>query len=110
MSAIVQTLNDWGENFLIFAWPMLWQSSLLIAIVFAFDALSARRLRAAVRYAFWLAVLVKLLLPPALALPTGATWWLWPAKPALVPVMKSEVVTYDTPVTLPPVTVPQTIP
>lgn len=110
MSACIQILNNWGESFLNFAWPMLWQSSLLIALVFAFDVLLARRLRAAVRYALWLAVLVKLLLPPALALPTGAAWWLWPAKPPLVPAIKSEVVTFDTPVTPPPVSLPQTIP
>jgi beta-lactamase regulating signal transducer with metallopeptidase domain len=111
MSTFIEVLNHWGENFLSFAWPMLWQSSLLIAVVFAFDALFARRLRAAVRYALWLAVLVKLLLPPVLALPTSAVWWLWPAKPPLTPVMKSEVVSFDAPIASPlPDSVPQTVP
>lgn len=77
MNGSVETLNRWGEIFCVFAWPMLWQSSLLIAIVFAFDFLLARRVRASVRYALWAALLVKLILPPSLALPTGATWWFW---------------------------------
>ena len=95
MNTLIETLNHWGENFLGFAWPMLWQSSLLIVIVFALDMLLARKIRASIRHALWLVVLVKLLLPPALALPTGATWWLWPAKPQLVPEIKTETVTFD---------------
>ncbi|HEV2328283.1 MAG TPA: M56 family metallopeptidase [Verrucomicrobiae bacterium] len=85
MSECVETLNHRGETFLSFALPMLWQSSLLIAVLFAFDLLSARRIRASVRYALWMVVLVKLVLPPALSLPTGATWWLWRTHPAVEP-------------------------
>ncbi|HXB58630.1 MAG TPA: M56 family metallopeptidase [Candidatus Acidoferrales bacterium] len=92
----IETLNRWGENFLSFAWPMLWQSSLLIVIIFALDVVSARKIRPAIRHAFWMIVFVKLLLPPTLALPTGVAWWLWPSKPALTPVIRSEAVTYDT--------------
>src|SRR5215469_9362449 len=77
------TLNHFGAQFLSFAWPMLWQSSLLIAVVFAVDHIFARKLRASVRHALWLAVLIKLLLPPTLALPTSAAWWLFPAKPVI---------------------------
>ncbi len=109
MNASIETLNHWGENALAFAWPMLWQSSLLIVVVFVLDFILARRVRAAVRHALWMVVLVKLLLPPALALPTGATWWLWPAKPPLTPVFKSETVTFDTSA-LPDNFTPQTVP
>ncbi|HEY3763101.1 MAG TPA: M56 family metallopeptidase [Verrucomicrobiae bacterium] len=71
---------------------MLWQSSLLIALVFALDLLLAHKLRAAVRYALWFAVLMKLLLPPTLALPTGAAWWLIQNKPiAEIPPVKFTV-------------------
>ncbi len=88
---------------------MLWQSSLLMAVVFALDALLARRVRAAVRHALWIVVLIKLVLPPALAFPTAAAWWLWPAKPPLTPVFKNTIVTIDA--AAPPVNfVPQTIP
>jgi len=92
----IESVNRLGENFLSFAWLMLWQSSLLIAVIFALDFVSARKIRPAVRHALWMIVLLKLLLPPTLALPTSAAWWLWPAKPALTPVFKNTTVTFDT--------------
>src|SRR5579863_10058161 len=79
------TLNHLGAQFLSFAWPMLWQSSLIIAVVFAVDRVFARKLHASVRHALWLVVLIKLLLPPTLALPTSAAWWLFPTKPIILP-------------------------
>jgi beta-lactamase regulating signal transducer with metallopeptidase domain/tetratricopeptide (TPR) repeat protein len=108
MNTLIETLNHWGQNALTFAWPMLWQSSLLIIVVAALDFLLARKIRAAIRHALWLVILVKLLLPPALALPTGVAWWLWPAKPPLTPLIQSETVSFDT---APPEDfVPQTAP
>lgn len=101
MNSFIETLNQWGGNFSSFAWPVLWQSSLLIAVVLAVDWLLARKLRAAVRYALWLVVLVKLLLPPTLALPTGVAWWLTPAKPAAPPVVSHYTVTYGETLTPP---------
>ena len=79
-----------------FAWPMLWQSGLLIAIIFALDFALRRKIRAAIRYALWLTVLVKLLLPPSLAFPTNPGWWIHPSiqSPAIVK-MPSFTVTYD---------------
>ena len=77
----IQQLNHWGENASAFAWPMLWQSSLLIVVVFALDYLLARRVRAAVRHALWMVVLVKLLLPPALALTARGAWAVILVKP-----------------------------
>jgi beta-lactamase regulating signal transducer with metallopeptidase domain/type II secretory pathway component GspD/PulD (secretin) len=117
MNSLIENLNQFGGHFLHFAWPMLWQSSLLIAFLFALDFLLARKIRASVRYALWLAVLVKLLLPPTLALPTGATWWLVHALPVVkAPAIRNYTVTYDTTpqtafipntVTLPPPPPPQ---
>ena len=96
MNSFIETLNQWGENFLNFAWPMLWQSSLLIALVLALDFWLARKIRASIRYALWLAVLVKLLLPPTLALPTSAAWWLFHGQPAIGDASAQKyVVTYD---------------
>ena len=43
------------------------------------------QLRASVRYGLWLVLLVKLVLPPSLALPTGAAWW-WSSATQLPPV------------------------
>ncbi|HKI68341.1 MAG TPA: M56 family metallopeptidase, partial [Verrucomicrobiae bacterium] len=76
MNALIENLNAWGEHALAFAWPMLWQSSLLIVLVLAIDFVLRRRVRAGIRYALWLVVLTKLLLPPSLAFPTGAAWWI----------------------------------
>jgi type II secretory pathway component GspD/PulD (secretin)/beta-lactamase regulating signal transducer with metallopeptidase domain len=82
MNALVEALNLWADRAFGFAWPMLWQSSVLIALLFALDFLLKRKARPAVRYALWLVVLVKLLLPPSLALPTSIGWWLRPVKVA----------------------------
>ena len=79
MNTLIEALNAWANPALRFAWPMLWQSSLLIALLFALELLLKRKVRSAVRYALWLVVLVKLLLPPSLAFPTSAGWWLRPA-------------------------------
>ena len=79
MNTLIETLNRFGESALHFAWPMLWQSSVLVAVLFAIDFTLRRHVRAAVRYALWLVLLVKLLLPPSLALPTSAAWWLFPS-------------------------------
>ena len=76
MNALIKSLNVWGARFLDFAWPILWQSSLLMAFIFGFDLLLRRKIRPVVRYTLWFVVFIKLLLPPTLALPTGAAWWL----------------------------------
>lgn len=76
MNTVIEVLNAWGEQLIRLAWPLLWQSSLLIGIYFGVEWLARRRVRAAVRYALWLVVLLKLVLPPSLALPTGLGWWL----------------------------------
>jgi beta-lactamase regulating signal transducer with metallopeptidase domain len=93
----IETLNQWGGNFLDFAWPMLWQSSLLIIVLFAFDFLFRRRLRVSIRYALWLVVLVKLVLPPTLALPTSPAWWLnkFASEVQAKPQLPKYTVTYD---------------
>ena len=96
MNLLIETLNTWGDHALRLAWPMLWQSSLLIGLLFALDLLLRRKVRPAVRYALWLVVLVKLLVPPSLALPTSPGWWLGSTKVAVVtPRSTSVALTYD---------------
>jgi hypothetical protein len=96
MNSFIETLNQWGGNFLRFAWPMLWQSSLLIAVLFVFDFLFRRKLRASIRYALWLVVLVKLCVPPTLALPTSPAWWLHKTPPPIATKAETRyTVTYD---------------
>jgi len=110
MNSFIENLNQLGEHFLNFAWPMLWQSSLLIALVLAVDLALARRIRASVRHALWLVGLIKLLLPPTLALPTGAAWWLFPAQPPVkTTATRTFVVTYGDAAPL-PAFVPATVP
>lgn len=116
MNSLIETLNAGGDCAVQFAWPMLWQSSLLIGLFFALERMLRRKVRAAVRYALWLVVLAKLLLPPSLALPTGLSWWLRPAPPAPKPRAGSVIVRYgpeiapsfpvDNPVVLPAPTRP----
>src|ERR1035437_10371208 len=95
MNSLIETLNAWADQALRLAWPMLWQSSLLIILLFTLDLLMKRKVRPAVRYALWLVVLVKLLLPPSLALPTSPGWWMHSARavPA-APSSTSVVVSY----------------
>ena len=96
MNSFIESLNHWGKNFLGFVWPMLWQSSLLIAALFAFDLLLRSKLRASIRYALWLIVLVKLCLPPTLALPTSPAWWLHHTPPPVVAKpLPHYMITYD---------------
>jgi type II secretory pathway component GspD/PulD (secretin)/beta-lactamase regulating signal transducer with metallopeptidase domain len=98
MYALIEALNAWADHALRFAWPMLWQSSLLIALLFVLELLLKRTVRSAVRYALWLVVLVKLLLPPSLAFPTSAGWWLRPAIAAPTALRPTSVtVTYGVP-------------
>lgn len=60
MQTIIENLNRMGAQAIDFAWPMLWQSTLLIAVVVLVEWALRRRLRAAIRYALWCVVLVKL--------------------------------------------------
>jgi beta-lactamase regulating signal transducer with metallopeptidase domain len=96
MNALVPFLNRSGDAAIQFAGDMLWQASLVIAVIFVFDLLLRNRARAALRYGLWLLVLVKLLLPPSLALPTGIGYWIQVAKleqPTPVPATAPAVMT-----------------
>src|SRR5438874_5906187 len=96
MNTVIEHLNRWGAHALGFAWPMLWQSSLLIASLFVLDIVLRRKMRAAVRYALWLVVGVKLLLPPSFALPSGLGWWVRHAAPVQAELLTDGfVVTYE---------------
>jgi beta-lactamase regulating signal transducer with metallopeptidase domain len=85
MNAMIESLNAWGARFAGFALPMLLQSAVLIALLLALDFVLRNRVRATIRYAFWMLVLVKLVLPPTLTLPTGAAYWLPPQASAALP-------------------------
>jgi beta-lactamase regulating signal transducer with metallopeptidase domain/Tol biopolymer transport system component len=78
--------NSVGEAFCKYAGGAFIQSALLVLLLFAIDLLLRKRVRAVIRYGVWLLVLVKLLLPPTLALPTGIGYWLGDRLPAASPV------------------------
>ncbi|MFQ6091721.1 MAG: M56 family metallopeptidase [bacterium] len=52
---------------------MFWQVSLLILLIGTIDWLTRKWIWPQVRYALWLMVFVKLILPPSLAIPTSVT-------------------------------------
>ena len=85
MNPAIETLNQWGTAALEFAVAMFWQSSLLVLVLQALDFWLRHRVRASVRHGLWLVLLVKLVLPPALALPTSPAWWLSRATAAPLP-------------------------
>ena len=73
---MIHALNHLGARFADFALAMLVQSSLLIVLLFALDLVLRNRVRAVVRYALWMLVLIKLVLPPSFAAPTSLAYWL----------------------------------
>ncbi|HEY2081782.1 MAG TPA: M56 family metallopeptidase, partial [Verrucomicrobiae bacterium] len=98
MNSLIESLNAWGAHFVEVAVPLFWQSSILIAAVFASDWLLRRKIRPAVRYTLWFVVFVKLLLPPTLAFPTGAAWWLRThVAPPVAPNSKTLTISYREP-------------
>jgi beta-lactamase regulating signal transducer with metallopeptidase domain len=73
-------------------WQMLWQSSLLIALMLVLDRGFGRKLRPGLRYLLWLVVLLKLVLPPSFALPSGLAWWVRPQVETARPHSRAPVV------------------
>jgi beta-lactamase regulating signal transducer with metallopeptidase domain/Flp pilus assembly secretin CpaC len=92
MNSAIEILNHWGGAFLEFARAMFWQSSVLVLALLALDFGLRRRVRAAVRHGLWLVLLVKLVLPTDLALPTSPAWW-W-SRATAVPVIAAPVVAH----------------
>jgi len=76
LSNAIVLLNQWGRVFCDFAGRMLIQSSILVGLLLLADLCLRARVSARFRYGIWLLVLVKLVLPPSLALPTGVNYWL----------------------------------
>lgn len=115
MNTVIESLNLWGSRFTGFAVPMLVQSSILIALLLILDLFLRKKVRAIIRYALWMLVLVKLILPPSFALPTGAAYWVSDQLPSLpvvknttsVDPAKTATITVPLPdVTLPPLSTP----
>ena len=78
-------LNKVGGVFYDYAAGVFIQSALLVILLFIIDLLLRKRVRAIFRYCVWLLVLVKLILPPMLSLPTGIGYWVGDHIPAVLP-------------------------
>ena len=79
---VLMGLNEVGGVFYDYAAGVFIQSTLLVILLFAIDLLLRKRVRAIFRYCIWLLVLVKLILPPMLSLPTGIGYWVGDHLPA----------------------------
>ncbi len=75
-------LNSIGRVFCDYAAGVFVQSALLVILLLVVDLLLRKRVRAVFRYCVWLLVLVKLVLPPTLSLPTGIGYWFGDHLPA----------------------------
>ena len=75
MNTVIEQINSMGSGFVEFAWPMLVQSSVLIAILLLADLLLRKKIRAVFRYCVWMLVLVKLVLPTTLSTPLSLGYW-----------------------------------
>ncbi|MBN2591682.1 MAG: hypothetical protein JXA96_17585 [Sedimentisphaerales bacterium] len=72
---IIKMLNNAGRGFCDFSLTMFVQVSVLIVVLLIIDILIRKRVRATFRYWIWMLVFIKLILPPALSLPTGIGNW-----------------------------------
>ena len=82
INSVIVLLNHWGRVFCDCGGRIFIQSSILVGLLLMVDLCLRTRVCARFRYGIWLLVLVKLALPPSLALPTGVNYWLGRYLPA----------------------------
>jgi prepilin-type processing-associated H-X9-DG protein len=70
---MTETINSIASAWFAWQWAMLWQVAILIGVVAIIDRLLRKRAWPQLRYALWLLVLVKLVLPPTLTSPLSLT-------------------------------------
>jgi beta-lactamase regulating signal transducer with metallopeptidase domain len=70
---MTEQINTIAEIWWSWMWPMFWQVGVLIVLIAAVDFFIKRWVWPKVRYALWLLVLVKLVLPPGLTSPASLT-------------------------------------
>lgn len=85
INSVVIFLNHWGRVFCQYGGRIFIQSSILVGLLLLLDLCLRKRVSARFRYGIWLLILVKLALPPSLALPTGVNYWLGRYLPAASP-------------------------
>jgi prepilin-type processing-associated H-X9-DG protein len=70
---MIESINHYAGLWLNWQWAMLWQTAVLVGVVAALDRLIRKRAWPQLRYALWLLVLVKLVMPPTLTSPVSVT-------------------------------------
>ena len=70
---MIEVLNNVADKWFNWELAILWQVAVLIAIVWVIDLLIRKWAWPQARYALWLLILVKLILPPTLTSPTSFT-------------------------------------
>jgi beta-lactamase regulating signal transducer with metallopeptidase domain len=73
---MLSLLQDASRTALPYALSAFVQATALALVIGALDLAFGRHLRASLRHALWLLVVLKLILPPTLELPTSAAWWI----------------------------------
>ena len=77
-------INQMAQSWWVWMGPMFWQVSLLILVLAGIDTLIRKWAWPQVRYALWLMVLIKLIIPPTFTLPLGMVPKLQPIVPSSV--------------------------
>jgi len=70
---MVERINHYAGLWMNWQWAMLWQTAILVAVVALIDRLTRKWAWPQLRYALWLLILVKLVLPPTLTSPVSLT-------------------------------------
>ena len=94
MTPLTETFNSWSRIFCHHACWMLIQTGVLVTVLWLLDMVLRKRVKASIRYCIWLLVLVKLVLPVDLSLPSGIGYWLHfksPQSPSVAETVTSEL-------------------
>ena len=70
---MIEALNRWSDQWFRWEAAVFWQVAVLIAIVWLIDLVIRKWAWPQLRYAMWLLILVKLVLPPTLTSPVSIT-------------------------------------
>ena len=70
---MIELMNHYASVWLNWQWAMLWQMAVLVGVVALADRLIRKWAWPQLRYALWLLVLLKLVLPPTLTSPVSLT-------------------------------------
>jgi beta-lactamase regulating signal transducer with metallopeptidase domain len=84
MDSIITFLNTTGRSFVGFSSSMLIQSSVLIILLLALNAILRKKVRLVFLYGIWMLILVKLVLPTTFSSPTGLVYWIGDKVPGFI--------------------------